>query len=208
MKSTIIQIAFLTFLLLSCSDRKDIQQKNESVESAKSKKSLSKPKAKIDIIYNEGGIKLYGDTSIKKDKISWGSIKFEPYIGFSDFKVAIEKADAKIDLSSNELGKKFRTVIRTDYENPKSHFAGHYSFSFWGCGSPCQMSVIVDRKTGKIYDSPTATRGYEFRKDSRMLIVNPPDSLGYYDNCSYCKPEIYILNETTKKFEKKEPFSL
>jgi len=207
MKS-IIQITFFIFLLLSCSDRKDIQQKKESAERTKSKKNLSKPKVKIDVIYDDGGIKLYGDTSIEKDKISWGSVKFEPFIGFSDFKVDIEKAEAKIDLNSNELGKEFRTAIRTDYENPNSLFAGHYSFSYWGCGSPCQMSVIVDRKTGKIYDSPTASRGYEYRKDSRMLIVNPPDSLGYYDNCSYCKPEIYILNEITKKFEKKEPFKL
>ncbi|WP_298309130.1 hypothetical protein [Flavobacterium sp.] len=186
----IFQIIISVFLLLSCSDKKNIDKKEMVTDTVKSKKTTTKPKPKIDIIYDDGRIKLYGDTSIEKDKISWGLIKFEPYINFSDFKVEIQNVKAKIDLNSNELGREFRTAIRTDYENPKSLFAGHYSFSYWGCGSPCQMSVIIDRKTGKIYDSPTASLGYEFRNDSRMLIVNPPDSLGYYDNCSYCKPEI------------------
>ena len=45
------------------------------------------------------------------------------------------------------------------------------------------------------------------KKNSRMLIINPPEETNYfYNNCSYCKPEIYILNEITKKFEKKEPY--
>ncbi|MCU4189185.1 hypothetical protein M9Q43_08420 [Flavobacterium sp. HXWNR29] len=69
------------------------------------------------------------------------------------------------------------------------------------------MSVIIDRRTGKIYDAPNSELGYKFKADSRMLIVNPPDSLGFYDDCSYCIPKIYILNEQTKKFELREPFT-
>ena len=132
-------------------------------------------------------------------------IIFEPSISFSDFKVKVEKARIKPNLKSHELGRKFRTVIKEECENAESIFAGHYTLAYWGCGSPCQMSVIIDRRNGKIYDSPTAFVGYKFQKDSQMLIVNPPDSLGYYiKDCPYCIPEIYVLNEKTKKFEQKQ----
>jgi hypothetical protein len=138
-----------------------------------------------------------------KTEVVTDLIKFEPHISFSDFEVDVENANTKPDLNSHELGQKFRSAIKEEYENDESLFAGHYSFAYWGCGSPCQMSVIIDKRNGKIYDSPTASVGYKFQKNSRMLIVNPPDSLGYYHkDCAYCKPEIYILNETTKKFEK------
>jgi hypothetical protein len=132
-------------------------------------------------------------------------IKFNPSISFSDFKVSIENVHAKPNLKSHAMGREFRTAIRMDYDNHESLFAGHYTFAYWGCGSPCQMSVLVDRRNGKIYDAPTASVGYKFQKNSRMLIVNPPDSLGYYyKDCPYCVPEIYILNEKTKKFELKK----
>ena len=145
------------------------------------------------------------ETLAKKEQEKANLIKFEPHISFSDFKVNVEKIKAKPNLNSHELGRKFRSVIREEYENIESLFAGHYTLASWGCGSPCQMSVLIDRRTGKIYDSPTASVGYKFQKDSRMLILNPPDSLSYYyKDCPYCKPEIYILNEKTKKFELKK----
>jgi hypothetical protein len=37
-----------------------------------------------------------------------------------------------------------------------------------------------------------------------MLIVNPSDSMGFYnENCFYCEPEIFEWNDKIKKFEKK-----
>lgn len=83
------------------------------------------------------------------------------------------------------------------------NFGGHYCFVEWGCGSPCQTSALVDLKTGVVYDGVDAALGYEFRKDSRMLIVNPPDSTGFYLNCPYCEPLIYVWNEKSKKFEQR-----
>jgi hypothetical protein len=38
--------------------------------------------------------------------------------------------------------------------------------------------------------------------DSKMLITNPPDSSGNYDDCDYCHPSIYALDENSKTFEK------
>lgn len=44
----------------------------------------------------------------------------------------------------------------------------------WECGSLCQSGAIIDPKTGAIYYTiPTASFGFDFRKDSKLLIVNP-----------------------------------
>lgn len=199
-------ILILLQLILSCTDKnKKMSEPKNEIDSIKSNSKTKKDNIFSDLILSEGNIKIYGDTSIQKNQITKVLLKFEPYISFQDFKVEIENVKAKLDLNSHELGKKFRTAIRNDYDNPESLFAGHYTFAKWGCGSPCQMNVLIDRRNGKIYDAPESSVGSEFRKDSRMLIINPPEEENYYYNdCIYCKPEIYILNEETKKFVKKE----
>jgi hypothetical protein len=160
------------------------------------------------LIISNDNIKIFGDTTIEKEKIYLTSIKFEPYISFEDFQTdSIDKGSDKavLDLSSKTGASRFKTRISTAYKADTVNFAGHYTFVWWGCGSPCQDAVIVDRRTGKVYDAPEAALGYDFKADSRMLIVNPTDSTGFYDNCFYCKPVIYLLNEKTKEFEEKHP---
>lgn len=142
--------------------------------------------------------------------------KFKPYIQFRDFPVdeiyAGDKAKLQLDKKSGFWD--FRTRIRNGYEDTVK-FAGKYCFVSWGCGSPCQMAVIIDATTGKIYAVPQATQGYNYRTDSRMLIVNPPQEEMEFENgdttpalwlnCDYCQPEIYIWNEDLKVFEEKKP---
>jgi len=112
---------------------------------------------------------------------------------------------AGINFDSNPQFKLFRTAIRQGYKNNKLNFAGHYCFVWWGCGSPCQQSAIVDLKTGRIYDTLSGGSGYEFRKDSRMVVVNPPPKNNLiYDYAIATKPEVWVLNEQTKKFVQKK----
>lgn len=204
-RSSILVIFFLFF---SCKEKnKNLITTEIKFDSINSIQKDKKTAPVFDTLYNEGSVIIYGDTTIQKDKITEILVKFEPFISFDDYKAEVENIKAKLDLNSHELGKEYRTAIRESYDNPENLFAGHYTFASWGCGSPCQMNVIIDRRTGKIYDAPDSTVGSEFRKDSRMLIINPPEEKNYYyNNCSFCKPEIYILNETTKVFEKKEPY--
>lgn len=203
------RLYFITTILLffSCSDKnKNLSIPEIKSETIKSGQKKAEMKPVIDTILNEGSVIIYGDTTIQEDKIREVLIKFEPYITFDDFKVSIENVKAKLDLNSHELGRQFKTAIRESYNDTENLFAGHYIFATWGCGSPCQMNVLIDKRTGKIYDAPDSSVGSEFKKDSRMLIINPPEEGNYYYNgCIYCKPEIYVLNEKSKKFEKKEP---
>lgn len=162
---------------------------------------------KAGLILAGDNFQIRGDTTIDKEKIYMTSIKFEPYISFEDFPAeTINTADkANLDLSSKEGARSFKTRITNAYKADTANFAGHYTFAWWGCGSPCQDGVIVDRRTGKIYEIPSGSLGYNFRPDSRMLIVNLPDSAGFYEDCLYCKPTIYVLNEDTKEFVERMP---
>lgn len=107
-----------------------------------------------------------------------------------------------IDYNSNPTAKRFKTRITNGYKNG-TNFAWRYTFVYWGCGSPCKSSAIVDSKTGKVYDGPGATIGYEFQKDSKLIIVNPKSmldsSLGA--DCPWCKEQKWVWNEEKKIFE-------
>lgn len=130
-------------------------------------------------------------------------VKFLPKKTFKHFPAKLVNVVTlhKVNVNSTETSRMYRTRIRGDYKKNGLNFAGHYSFIQWGCGSPCQMSAIVDILTGKVYDGPTAAKGYEFNKDSRMIIVNPPDKDGYYYASDYYPaPEIWVWNEAKRKF--------
>jgi len=61
--------------------------------------------------------------------------------------------------------------------------------------------LLINRQTGKIYNAPGASRGYKYRADSKMLLVNPPDTSGLDNDCS--KTLIYVFDEKTKIFTQK-----
>ena len=146
-------------------------------------------------------------------KIDRVEIKFQPYISFSDFKVdkTSHSIKAPLQISKESDLWEFRTRIRNGYDAPVN-FAGHYCFIMWGCGSSCQLSVIVDAHTGKIYKGPDASIGYDYKNDSRLMIANPPSKesgwvkQGHYNvDCNFCHPAVYVWNETLKTFEERKP---
>ena len=62
-----------------------------------------------------------------------------------------------------------------------------------GCGTTCQEHFVVDRQNGEIIDKVQSSTGAQFNPDSRIFIVNPPDSSLNYVDCPYCEPEAYVL---------------
>lgn len=197
----LVVILILLILSISCKEN-NADAEVATREPGSAPVQTTKNKSHFDVFYETENVRLYGDTTIDKEKIVLVSLKFEPYIGFEDFRVpAVDhNKRAGLDLKSNKHAPMFRTRLREGYASDTANFAGHYTFVYWGCGSPCQSSLLIDRKTGKIYDAPEANLGYDFRSTSRMMIVNRPDSGGFYNDCIYCKPIIYIFDEATKKF--------
>lgn len=58
--------------------------------------------------------------------------------------------------------------------NPRWHFGGRYFLYTTGCGTACQTGVLFHRVTGEVMAQlPVATSGYEYRRDSNLLVVNP-----------------------------------
>lgn len=112
---------------------------------------------------------------------------------------------AHLDFKSNPIARVYRTIISEEYKQNRVNFAGHYSFAYWGCGSPCTGCVIVDAKTGKIYLGPDSELGYKFVKESSLLIVNPRDTLSTSDKNTWnevYQEEIWAWREQIKKFIK------
>lgn len=160
----------------------------------------------IDTVYVSDQVWIYADTTIDKSKIMYSRSRFRPYMRFDDFKVKVDNTKkAKLDLNSHKYGRMFRTNLRNEFARDSANFAVHYSLVTCGCGSPCQMSLLIDRYTGKIYDAPNSIVGVDFRANSRMLIVNPPDEDGFYRDDIGVIPEIHILTKRQKIFEKRYP---
>lgn len=210
MKSTSLRIiVFLVFFsgIECCVERKEMQPPLKSVTMPESSTLNEASSSRHSgLIFANDNVQIFGDTTISKERFHSVSIKFEPYVSFDDFLVdSVEAGKKPLDFSTNKEAYQFRTRIRDAYNTNTANFAGHYTFVSWGCGSPCQQAAIVDRRTGYIYNAPAAALGYDFRVNSKMLIVNVPDSLGFYVDCIYCKPQIYVLDEDRKSFVERRP---
>src|SRR5262245_37576437 len=57
------------------------------------------------------------------------------------------------------------------------NLAGAFTIVSWPCRSQCVTLVVVDRRNGHLYTAPDAFNGMQFRADSRLLIVNPPETV-------------------------------
>jgi hypothetical protein len=220
--TTILNLIFLTILFACHDSTNDSVAKfkdtisNKASFNEKQKKRIQKDNTKLDTLFKSATDDAFvlGDTSGCNLNVQYFAIRFQPLIRFNDFKAELSSdgRKAEINYSSNSTARKYRSRISEGYNSKGVNFAGHYCMIYWGCGSPCQASALVDLNTGIVYDGPAAALGYEFRKDSRMLIINPVNENGtdvfhpkpgYYLDCPYCKPEIHIWNEKVKKFEKR-----
>lgn len=111
----------------------------------------------------------------------------------------------KLNFSNYEFKKMFKTTTLKGVEENGVNFAGHFCFVYWGCGSTCKLSAVVDMKTGIVYNGLHSEIGYEFKINSNILVVNPPDETGFYNkNIMWQQPSEYIwTGKTFKKLNEK-----
>ena len=91
-------------------------------------------------------------------------------------------------------------VSPTEIDDPKLLFGGRFMFAETFCGSPCQVAQILDVVTGASYSAPAAFLGYEYRPDSRLLIVNPGADDGEEHWCGDCTVEYWVWRPDKKLF--------
>lgn len=138
------------------------------------------------------------DQEIKSE--SPGEIHFpkDTYEGvqrlFKHFECPVEYStlDRELDKTSFEEWSNFKTVI-TEGSKKEVNYGGRFILISWGCGTECMTGAVIDASTGVIYGLPTAEWGYEYKKESLLLIVNPPsDDDGEYGRPDYAYPAYYV----------------
>ncbi|WP_162052438.1 hypothetical protein [Pontibacter pamirensis] len=97
---------------------------------------------------------------------------------------------APLDESSHTDIRTYRTALNKGLEEGVN-FAGRYTVVTVGCGTNCQQHYVVDRETGKVLDKLQSNIGAKYASNSRLFIINPPDSTAVYGECRDCTPEAY-----------------
>jgi hypothetical protein len=109
--------------------------------------------------------------------------------GFADYpstEVFTGRA-APVLLDSARYGRTYRTRLR-DGARKGPNFAGAFTVVVWGCGSSCQVGVVINANTGALSrQTLRTTNGVEYRRESRLLIADPVH-LGDppLDRCAVC----------------------
>jgi len=85
---------------------------------------------------------------------------------------------AEADFATKPGSETFRSRIR-EAMSQGVNFAGHYVLAEWGCGTACQEYAVVDARTGAVvnYGELNSGSGADFRAQSKLLILNPPQNL-------------------------------
>ena len=99
---------------------------------------------------------------------------------------------APLDEKSHTEAGRFRTALNEGLKQGVN-FAGKYTVVTVGCGTACQQHFVVDRETGKVLDMVQSSLGAKYNPESRLFVVNPPDSTVNYQECTYCAPEAYVF---------------
>ena len=115
--------------------------------------------------------------------------KYIPQTNFKDYPASIYQGKlADPDFATYPEFKSFKSRI-WDACEAGINFAGHYTLVIWGCGATCQRAVVVDRKTGEIFEGFHAALGAEYKKDSKMIIKNAgaiDSDSSLIEVCAFC----------------------
>lgn len=193
----ILTLGFI-FLLIACRNKQsNIVVEQNSPPKTNITKTVLKSKLVADTIYKDSTMLV-----IKSEKSVDTLFKFHSNLENKKFEVKVKnlKLNKEINFQKYEYKKTFITATKDGVEEGVN-FSGKFCFVYWGCGSPCQMSAVVDMESGIVYNGLPSAVGYKFKKESKILIVNPPDSTNYYNKHRWVPyPEEYVW--TGKKFVK------
>lgn len=91
----------------------------------------------------------------------------------------------------------YRTTIR-EAAAEGVNFAGHYAVAKWGCGTGCVGFVIVDLRTGKVFDPSTEDIGYHYPSSDAAPLWTCFDDILVYSKTSRLFVIEGCMNENTK----------
>lgn len=101
------------------------------------------------------------------------NIEFRRPHSFTEFPAEIVPTKFGIKaVMDDDFTRDYPTRIKAAMEQG-AVFGGKFALAEIGNGTMGQFGFIVDMTNGKVYRIPYAFLGYEFRLDSRLLIINP-----------------------------------
>ncbi len=190
---------------------------NDAFSQPKNLYSIDSPIVKSDTFFKGNNVALTGDSNtLRKMKVlQYCNAEYR----FYDYPaVRLKLVPANMNAKMNDFALANKKVLAEQYKRKGVNFAGHYSFLWLGKEGAGQFeSVLVDARNGNVYPAPPAENlgafymsqptgihsGYKFKRFSRMLIVNPVDSSGYYDVRQLKNAnKIYLWNDRQRKFER------
>lgn len=84
---------------------------------------------------------------------------------------------ADLDENSSRYARTFRTKLREAVAETGINFAGRYSIVAVGMTGWGNNYWIIDRRNGRAWEFPFHAAALEFRADSRLIVMNPRDSI-------------------------------
>lgn len=203
MKTIFFVNFFLVFLFLISCKKEDIQKTNKVnnntliIENKRSESSSKYDSVTLNDIKQDTISKVIVEQD-QKDELN-----FEKFLT-KEFNLTKK---AKLDFSSNETAKYFKTRIIEAYKTNKTDFASYYIGVIFGCGADCVMGFIIDVRDGKIYDLPLGEEHYcsysqdkaICKQNSRLFISNICKEDSEHGKVYY---DVSLWDETKKKFEK------
>ncbi len=131
-------------------------------------------------------VEVFGVFNDSKEEINISRINFLELdyscnFEFSDFPAERSSyADSYfVDFSTKPEAEDFKTRIEETVKNGPN-FGGKFVYVEWGCGTNCGAGAIVNPISGEVIEYGIMnSHGVELYKDSNLLIVNPPEILGY-----------------------------
>jgi hypothetical protein len=110
-----------------------------------------------------------GSVAVERDRQAVALPRFEDYPGPEVF----TGTPAPVRLGSARYGRLFQTRLR-EAAQKGPNFGGTFTVAVWGCGSGCQITAIINARTGGLSEQTLrTTNGIEYRRDSRLLVADP-----------------------------------
>jgi hypothetical protein len=125
---------------------------------------------------------------------------------FEKYPARVTRRKPSQPILTTPLARQHRSVIRKAVRDGVN-FAGHYTVVEWGCGTSCAVLVIVDARSGRVYEPSQISKGIdlrvaapEYRPNSTLMVVPSCESKN-------CERKLYDWNGSRLILVETEPIA-
>ncbi|MCJ8167078.1 hypothetical protein MKJ04_19705 [Pontibacter sp. E15-1] len=177
-------LAALSAAMLSCQPRSE-EEENKASTHPKLEKQLARKDVKMPVT-GEGNADLYQRYRITMEQYHTS--------GEHDVHDMYSGRMAPLDVKSHPDARTHRIVL-TEALQEGVNFAGKYTIVSVECGANCQTHYVIDRQSGKVLDKLQGHGSASYSPNSRLFVLDAPDSTVNFSTCPDCQPKAYTFRE-------------